>query len=403
MINQIIKDYLSITELDNLKYSKALIFFQSPENSTTYIKLINEFYNYQLKNHTLNKIDILKSKDYLNDKIGLKLAFDISRFIEFLNAYAIIDKSIKPVVLHYSIIYLFDFISSCFIKSSTNNGRHGLAFKNTNDFLFCWNKIPGSDNNKLLQFLSKHHNADWVWNAEIVKNEDDRLICVNYKNNSLEIRCNKEKNKVNLIIDEKSIDLYVNEKNGKLNIYKQKGNEDSIVLRKSGIFPRIIDSLHLIGYPSIFSNTNDQTLENSGIGYHIPLDRSGYIDVDSDYNDLINNIDLILKGRYGYFNEPKIELKQIIDIYNMLSRLYQFNEDYVKNSNFILIDYLFLFAASSISRYRAEDWHKIQTDKNSVIMHHFEIAQFNFIYKWIPYLICEIIVPKEVLYELEIY
>lgn len=302
MINQIIKDYLSITELDNLKYSKALIFFQTPKNSVRYIKLINEFYDYQLKNHTLNKIDVLKPKDYYNDKIGLKLAFDISRFIEFLNAYEIIDKSIKPVVLHYSIIYLFDFISSCFIKYSTSNRGHGLTFN---------------------------------------------------------------------------------------------GNENSIVLRKFGIFPRIIDSLHLIGYPSIFSNTNDQTLENSGIEYHIP-------NVDSDYNDLINNINLILKGRYGYFNEPKIELRQIIDIYNKLYSLYQINNHYVKKSNFIFIDYLFLFAASSISRYRAEDWHKIQTDKNSVVRHHFEIAQFNFIYKWIPYLICEIILPEEVLYELKI-
>lgn len=62
-----------------------------------------------------------------------KLAFDISRFLEFLTGYTRVDDNIKPMMLHYGMIYLFDFFSRTWLKYGRNWG-HGIKLKpNTNE------------------------------------------------------------------------------------------------------------------------------------------------------------------------------------------------------------------------------------------------------------------------------
>ena len=54
-----------------------------------------------------------------------KLSFDVARFIEFLAGYTKADDDIKPIMLHYSMIYLFDFFSRTWLKYPRNWG-HGI-------------------------------------------------------------------------------------------------------------------------------------------------------------------------------------------------------------------------------------------------------------------------------------
>ena len=59
------------------------------------------------------------------DKQANKLSFDISRFKEFLDGYTKVDDDIKPIMLHYSMIYLLDFFSRTWLKYARNLG-HGM-------------------------------------------------------------------------------------------------------------------------------------------------------------------------------------------------------------------------------------------------------------------------------------
>ena len=54
------------------------------------------------------------------------LSFDVSRFTEFLSGYNQVNEDLKPVMLHYSMIYLFDFFTRTWLKYRSNWG-HGIT------------------------------------------------------------------------------------------------------------------------------------------------------------------------------------------------------------------------------------------------------------------------------------
>ena len=88
-------------------------------------------------------------------------------------------------------------------------------------YLFSWNKIPGNDNERFIEFLKQNFGIDWVKTAKIEKIDDDKTIKVSTEMNSLSLRLNDEKTKVNLQIDDGRTDEFiVKTENGKLNIYE---------------------------------------------------------------------------------------------------------------------------------------------------------------------------------------
>lgn len=90
-------------------------------------------------------------------------------------------------------------------------------------YLFSWDKIPGSDNGRLEDFLIQDFGIDWIKTAEIKKIDDGRKIKVSGENNLLFLSLNNEKTKVNLIIDDGRTDeLIAKTENGNLNIYLEK-------------------------------------------------------------------------------------------------------------------------------------------------------------------------------------
>lgn len=71
----------------------------------------------------------IRDKDLSNPKFmnkqANKLSFDISRFTEFLSGYNKVDDNIKPIMLHYGMIYLFDFFTRTWLNYGRNPG-HGI-------------------------------------------------------------------------------------------------------------------------------------------------------------------------------------------------------------------------------------------------------------------------------------
>jgi hypothetical protein len=88
-------------------------------------------YNFPQKGMQLGPLtsEILLDTEELSS-ISEKLSFNISRFTEFLSCYNKIEADIKPIMLHYAMIYLFDFFSRTWLRYRANNG-HGITYSET--------------------------------------------------------------------------------------------------------------------------------------------------------------------------------------------------------------------------------------------------------------------------------
>ena len=114
-----------------------------------------------------------------------------------------------------------------FKKSVNFNGANidGPVF--FNKALFRWDKIPGSDNAGLIDFITKNFGIDWGEKDNIEKIDDGKTIKVSVEKNTLSLNLNNENTKVNLKIDDGRTDeLFAILENGNLNIYKKAIFED---------------------------------------------------------------------------------------------------------------------------------------------------------------------------------
>jgi len=86
--------------------------------------------------------------------------------------------------------------------------------------LFSWDDVPGYDEGRLSNFLNYRFNIDCETKPEIEKTDDGKTIRIAYPKNSLFLRLNDEKTKVNLKIDDgRTYEFNTKIENGKLNIY----------------------------------------------------------------------------------------------------------------------------------------------------------------------------------------
>ncbi|MCE8428695.1 MAG: hypothetical protein J5U19_09930 [Candidatus Methanoperedens sp.] len=87
-------------------------------------------------------------------------------------------------------------------------------------YLFRWDKIPIRDNWRLIKFLKRNYNIDWVKTAKIEKINADKTIKLSTEKNSLSLRL--ENTKVSLKIDDDRTDEFIVKMNGKrIEIYKE--------------------------------------------------------------------------------------------------------------------------------------------------------------------------------------
>ncbi|OPX89383.1 MAG: hypothetical protein A4E53_01565 [Pelotomaculum sp. PtaB.Bin104] len=91
-------------------------------------------------------------------------------------------------------------------------------------YVFSWEKIPGTDDKRLKEFLGKKYHIDWVYTAEIVKSEDGRAISITKEDNTLSLTHNSEDHEVILKINIETDKFIAKEENGELNIYAKNNN-----------------------------------------------------------------------------------------------------------------------------------------------------------------------------------
>ncbi|KAF5424734.1 hypothetical protein C5S42_12435 [Candidatus Methanomarinus sp.] len=94
------------------------------------------------------------------------------------------------------------------------------------EYLFCWNDIPGTENeDRLLEYLRENHFINWANKdyVDIIKTEDNRIIFIIRKNDrSDKIMIYRKEDKAILKIDSgKNHELIVKGEDGKQNIYDQ--------------------------------------------------------------------------------------------------------------------------------------------------------------------------------------
>ena len=90
------------------------------------------------------------------------------------------------------------------------------------EYLFSWEKVPGNDSGRLIEFLMQNFNIEWIKAAIINKNDDGKTIRITNDTNFLSLTLNNEKDNVNLEIDDGRTDKFiVKTENGELNIYNK--------------------------------------------------------------------------------------------------------------------------------------------------------------------------------------
>lgn len=96
-------------------------------------------------------------------------------------------------------------------------------------YLFSWNKIPGTDNEKLMEFLKHDLNIDWAETAKIEKIDNDNIIRVYNGINSLSLRLNDKKTIVYLKINNnRNHEFIVKTEKDELNIYNKNNYWDGL-------------------------------------------------------------------------------------------------------------------------------------------------------------------------------
>ena len=88
-------------------------------------------------------------------------------------------------------------------------------------YLFSWDDVPGSENQRLINYLMNDWGIGWVNKSHIMKTDDNKNIRIFTSEHSLEFTLDNKTNSVLTIIDsEPYYVLKLKEENGKLCVYK---------------------------------------------------------------------------------------------------------------------------------------------------------------------------------------
>ena len=106
------------------------------------------------------------------------------------------------------------------------------------DGIFSWSKVPGEDDTKLKQFLTKFPDSSWIENAVVSKSDDGNIIIVSCDQNQLTISL-KDKKLFIKIDSEKTYKFMVEEEGDELHIYDEIVIEITTdrVISKDDFFP----------------------------------------------------------------------------------------------------------------------------------------------------------------------
>lgn len=117
----------------------------------------------------------------------------------------------------------YDRLFECILRSTKGKDFLGRELKDLSShipemqYFFSWDDITGNDSDRFKEFLEQKYGINWVREAKIEKIDDGMSIIVSTEKNSLLLKINYEKTKLNLKIDDNRADEFnVNTRNGKL-------------------------------------------------------------------------------------------------------------------------------------------------------------------------------------------
>ncbi len=166
-------DFLNTNKFENVFFIIKINLNESGDKKIILLKSVSQTYYVKKNRYTVNIWDDRQRIKFLNNKEYLLLDenFDITAFVD----------------------------NSC---------------------LFSWNKIPGNDSYRLIDFLKQYFGLDWIGTAKTEKIDSDNTIKVYTEKNFLSISLNDKKTKVNLKIDDGRTDEFnARTEKGELNIY----------------------------------------------------------------------------------------------------------------------------------------------------------------------------------------
>ncbi len=174
------------------------------------------------------KIPLLKLKFHVGSRLSVIDETRIGK--DYSTTYGAVAQLYRRLRRNYETNYRFAEAGEFFI------GEMEMRRLDVNTgYLFNWNniwfdEIPKiNDNPRLIEFLTKKFNIDWVKMAKIKKIDDQMAIYITDEKKSLELRLNAEKTKVNLTIDDgRTYELIAKRENGKLNIYNTRFKSEKI-------------------------------------------------------------------------------------------------------------------------------------------------------------------------------
>jgi hypothetical protein len=127
----------------------------------------------------------IESADFVSIQIMEYACFELTIFwkeVSFHNAR--IAGSIKFFGAEFIQTALFD-----------NALIEGTVFFDS-EFLFSWDEIPGNDNVRLKEFLERKYSIDWLKTAKIEKTDNNKMIMISNRKNSLSLRLNDKKTRL---------------------------------------------------------------------------------------------------------------------------------------------------------------------------------------------------------------
>lgn len=93
--------------------------------------------------------------------------------------------------------------------------------------IFCWDEVPGKDEGRLKEFLTRRFGFDWVKTAKINKYCGGKTIQLSAQNGSLSLELDETNNEVTLGIDPVINTFSVKKEGHKLSIYPTKGSSET--------------------------------------------------------------------------------------------------------------------------------------------------------------------------------
>ncbi len=177
--------------------------------------------------------------------------------------------------------------------------------------LFSWDEIPGKDESRLIEYLIENFGVNWITTAKIERISHIGTISISTENNSLSLRLNNEKTRVNLTIDDGRTDeLPVKKEHGKLNVYNSSENNSSEVCNKELAYNILLKLKNIL-----------ENLQKLGVN-------EGRFDSDLLINSVFGNIDQIaindvISKRLSFSNQKSYDNVDF-DSENELNKVFQF-------------------------------------------------------------------------------